>query len=341
MPSPSEILSDPQWLAHRYDEARDGFRFIQLTREAHRGATFITDDYVEGSERFEFVSRSDVEQASVPEAPTDYVFHSAYCCSTMVARAFDIEGAAMGLKEPQLLNDILGWRRRGATPDQLRPVLATSLALLARPFRAGEKVVIKPSNIVSPLAEAILEARPEAKALFLYAPIESYLQSITKKGLWGRRWVREVLIGTIDDGYLVGGFEDQNLLGLTDLQVAALGWLSQHALFSRLIDRFGGDRIRALDSATLLDDQAASMKALFEHFGLDLGTEQFDEVMGGPAFTTHSKDASTRFDAKDRAVEQAEEAAVHGEEIGMVAQWAEAVAQSQGLHLELKSGLIR
>ena len=319
----------------------DGYRFVRVTREAHRAATFLTGEFIEGTDQFVYLPRKEIEAARWTKAQTDFVFHSAYCCSTMVARAFDFEGRAMGLKEPQVLNDLLGWRRRGAGTDQLAPVLATSLDLLARPFGSDEEIMVKPSNIVSPLAEAILDTRPEARALFLHAPIESYLQSIAKKGLWGRRWVREVLIGTIEDGYLIGGFEDQNLLSLTDMQVAALGWLSQHALFSRLVEKYGPDRIRTLDSATLLADQSLSMESLFRHFQLELDEAEFAAVMSGPAFTTHSKDASARFDASDRAAEQADMAAVHGEEIGMVSQWAQAVAQSQGIALETKNGLIR
>ena len=35
-----------------------------------------------------------------------FIFHSAFCCSTLLARAFDIEGQSIGLKEPTILT----WR---------------------------------------------------------------------------------------------------------------------------------------------------------------------------------------------------------------------------------------
>lgn len=340
MPQAADILADPNWLAHRYDEANDGFRFVRLDRDGHGAATFITDEYLSDTDQFQFVDRSAAEEAQIGAGPRHFVFHSAYCCSTMVARAFEIAGLSHGLKEPQVLNDILGWRRRGASDAEIKTVLKLSTDLLARPFGAGEATIVKPSNIVSPLAENLLELNPDAKALFLHAPIDGYLRSIAKKGLWGRRWVREVLLGTINDGYLIGGFVGQELLELTDLQVAALGWLSQHSLFNRLMDQFGAERIRTLNSEDLLSDPEAAMRKLFNLFGIALIPDALRQIIDGPAFNTHSKDAAMEFDAGARAIEQAKLAESYGEEIDMVANWAAAVAQSQGFDLRLRSNLL-
>jgi hypothetical protein len=328
------ILNDAENWPHRFYETSRQIGFIQVPRDLHRQCTFITDEYLPAALPAQAVlhDAGRAGEASDP-ATAHFVFHSAYCCSTMVARALDIPGVAMGLKEPQVLNDVLGWRRRGASEEEVRAALDTALRLLARPFGAGEVNVIKPSNIFNPLAEHALSLVPGSKAVLLYAPIESYLQSIAKKGLWGRRWVRQVLIGTIGDGMLLSGFEDQNLLELTDLQVAALGWLSQHALFRRLSQQLGADRIMLQDSASLLADSGSTMQRIYDHFGLQPDERQFGAVMTGPAFTTHSKDASKAFGAEDRAAEQADMAKLHGEEIALVAQWTEAVAQSQGLTL--------
>lgn len=339
--SEQSLLDQASNWPHRFDEAAARIRFIPVPRELHAKCTFITDEHLPDGLPVSSLALSEIEGAvTSPGAPRHFVFHSAYCCSTMVARAFDMPGRAMGLKEPQILNDLLGWRRRGADDSQVRAVLRTSLHLLSRPLGDGEASVIKPSNIANPLAKAMLELSPDAKALLLYAPIESYLQSIVKKGMWGRRWVREVLVATMADGSLINGFEDQNLLELTDLQVAAVGWLSQHALFMRLVQEFGSERIRTLDSATLLADQRSSMSALTQHFGLELSPDELEALMSGPAFTTHSKQSTERFDAGDRAKEQADMATIHAEEIGMVAAWTQAVAQSQGIELNLTARLI-
>ncbi|WP_432200995.1 hypothetical protein ACRAQ7_01755 [Erythrobacter sp. W53] len=335
------MLEDAANWPHRFDLSTKSLNFIHVPRRLHADCTFITDEHLPSNLPVTNCAMDAIEQR-LPEqpAPVHFVFHSAYCCSTMIARALDLPGIAMGLKEPQILNDLLGASRRGLNGDEFRKALDVSLTLLGRTFQNGETNVVKPSNIANPLAELILELRPDTRALLLYAPIDSYLKSIAKKGMWGRRWVRQVIISTIEDGMLIGGFEGQNLLELTDLQVAAIGWLSQHALFTRLQSRFGESRIRTLDSVSLLADQSGVMRQLVTHFQLRVPNEQFIQMMNGPAFTTHSKDSSVEFDSGKRDQEQADMAEIHGEEIDMVAQWTQAVAQSQGLSLSLPGALL-
>ena len=118
-----------------------------------------------------------------------YIFHSAFAASTLLARALDVPGIAMGLKEPQILNELAeAARARALSGDPLRTVVQ----LLARPFAPGEKVVIKPSNVVNLLAPSLLELDPGSNAIFLFAPLPRFLRSIADKGLWGRRWVRRL-----------------------------------------------------------------------------------------------------------------------------------------------------
>ncbi|WP_417819103.1 hypothetical protein, partial [Tritonibacter scottomollicae] len=312
-------------------------------RDVHRNCTFITDEHLPDVDNYELISRADLAQVSLQTAPVHFIFHSAYCCSTMMARAFDIPGVSMGLKEPVILNDMIGWRRRGADSQKLAAVLAKSLDLLARPIGDDRAVIIKPSNICTPLAIPVLKLRPESRALLLYAPLESYLQSIAKKEMWGRIWVRDVLIGTLKDGYAVGGFSQEELLKLTDLQVAAIGWLSQHAAFGKIAETIGADRVKTLDSDSFLANQATTIRSLNQFFDLGMSHEKIEQTLAGPAFNSHSKlDQDKRgatFDAKTRQMEQSQMAALHGAEIDMVAQWTKAVADSQHINLHLNCGL--
>ena len=171
-PDLSSVIGDGRWLAHRYDEAADAIQFRRLARDDHRRATFLTDAEI-GDAPLTVAPRSEcLAQVAAIAPPTPrFIFHSAYCCSTMLARAFDLPGAAMGLKEPQILNDAIGLRLRDGDPRQVAAALDAGLHLLARPLGAGEVNVIKPSNIVNPLIPAILALRPDARALLLHAPL--------------------------------------------------------------------------------------------------------------------------------------------------------------------------
>ena len=329
------LAADAEWLAHRYDPVGDAIHFVRVTRAEHRAATFLTDEYL-GQRTPLPVARAATR--GTPPAPLHFVFHSAFCCSTLVARAFDLPGRAMGLKEPTILNDLVGWRQRGAEPRLLAEVLDGVLALLARPFEPGEVIAVKPSNVVNTLAPAIMAMRPEAQALLLHAPLRTYLGSIARKGMDGRLWVRDLLVKQARDGAVRFNFGAEDLLALTDLQAAAIGWLNQQALFAELAARWG-DRIRTIDSERLLTHPRAAMGSLFAHFRVPLGPEALEEVVRGPAFTRHSKRADDAFDPDARAAEQQRDR-LFADEVDKVAIWAAAVAARFGVPMQLPLPLV-
>lgn len=330
----SQIVQDPLWLPHRYDPGQDALHFRLVSRDQHRTAIFLTDEYLGPVEPI-VLRRGDVMAAMAGTAPLHFVFHSAFCCSTVLARAFDAPGVAMGLKEPVLLNDLVGWQHRGGTAAQIAPVLNSALDLLARPFGAGEAVIIKPSNVTNGLAPGMMSMRPDARGLLLHCPLRVYLASIVKKGMTGRLWVRDLLVKQLREGLHNFGFSGEDYLGQTDLQVAAMGWLAQHALFATMIRHFPG-RLRSIDSEALMADPLAAMTALAALYGVKIDAAA---VVAGPAFTTHSKFGND-FNRSDRAAEVRNATDGHADEIEKVAIWTEAVAQAADVPMVLPAALL-
>lgn len=335
----ARIVRDPEWLAHRYDPDSDTVHFIRATRATHASVTFITDEYLSPQEEVVVVGRTTALAAGAAVAPLHFLFHSAFCCSTLLARAVDLPGISMGLKEPVIINDIVGWRfRRPVEGQQVARTLDGALSLLARPFSAGEAVVLKLSNVTNGLADAMLALRPESTALLLYAPLPVYLRSIARKGIDGRLWVRDLLAKLLREGLIDLGLEGEDYLRLTDLQAAAVGWLAQHALFGRLAAKYG-TRIRTLDSETLMAHPVECLVALASHYGLAINSEMACAIVAGPAFTSHSKDRRI-FDATARTAEYRSAADAHDDEIAKVGAWAAAVATTAGVPFALPAALI-
>ena len=325
-------LNDPEWLAHRFVESDDAFRFMRVPRADHAAVPFLTDDYLGQRD-----SAPDVPAAQclgLPgDAPLHFVFHSAFCSSTMFVRAFDKPGLAMGLSEPLVLNDLVGFRRRGAEPRAVARAADAATRLLGRPFDAGEAVIVKPSNLVNPLALLLMMLRPQARALFLYAPLETFLISVANKGMHCRLWVRELLGAFMRDGALDLNFTPEDYFRQTDLQVAAMGWLAQHKLFVQLAARLGQDRLRFLDSTSIHADPITTLCAAAAHYGLAMSAEDAREIAAGPVFARHSKSLAP-YTAEDRANDYAKVRAAHDDEIGKVVIWARTVAESFGISLE-------
>ena len=331
----NEIWNDGAWLAHRYDPSADAFHLRPVSRSAHNAATFLTDEYL-GLEPSPIVlSRREAKARSAENASLHFILHSAFCASTMFANGFDLPGLSMGLKEPVLLNDIVGFRRRGAPPVAVAERLGDALDMLARPFGDDLAVVVKPSNIFNALAPASLAMRPTSKAILLHAPLSVFLLSVARKGLWCRLWCRELLEGQIADGIVDLGFEPSDFFRQTDLQVAAVGWLAQQKLFQDIIRKFGPERIATLDSERLTANPGKALCAAASHFGFGDHAAAND---AHPAFGTHSKFGGS-FRTEDRRAEYALAQTAHGDEIEKVLIWAEAVAQSANISLTLEHPL--
>lgn len=329
------MLTEGSWLAHRYDTELDSYQMRYLTRDAHDAATFITDEYLGTAQDIVAIGRKEAMATVRRDNDLHFIIHSAFCASTMLARGFNLPGISMGLKEPVLLNDIVGWRRRGAERAQIAERLDHGLHMLARPFGRDKAIIVKPSNVFNALVPAALAMRPQSNAILLYAPLPVFLVSVARKGLWCRLWCRELLEGLITDGIVDLGFETRDYFRQSDLQVAAVGWLAQQHLFRRIANQFGSGRIATLDSETLTANPAATLGAAGRHFGIDIAPSLLD---GHPAFATHSKFGGS-FNTESRLAEHESAQQAYGDEIDKVLIWAEAVAKTAGIELKLPFGL--
>lgn len=332
------LIARPDWFAHRFDPERDLFHLIPATRAELSGATFLTDDNLPGAADAVAADRMATLAAVTRHPPVHFLFHSAFCCSTLLARALDIGGVALALKEPVILNDLIGWRDRGGPPARVAEALDHALRLLGQPAENGEAVLVKPSNLVNPLAPAALALRPETRAILLHAPLRTFIASVASKGLEGRHWVRDLWAKLLRGGADPFGFDGEALFRHTDLQVAALGWLAQHRDFAALADRFG-DRVATLSSAALLADPERALIAAARHYGLTLDDAAVVAIAQGPIFTRHAKTGET-FNAIAREAVHRAAAKAHREEIDKVEQWARAVAGASGAALDLSRPLL-
>lgn len=331
----SQILADAAWLAHRYDPDHDAFHYRHVTRARHATVPFATDDCLGVEPAPVIIARKDAAQIGTSSTPLHFVFHSGYCASTMLVRALDVAGSAMGLSEPVVLNDMVGWRRRGADARLHGAVMKDALAQLARPFAPGEAVVVKPSNIFSGLAAGAMALRPDARALLLHAPLPEFLLSVARKGMWCRLWARELLDGLLQDGLVDLGFDPHDYFRQSDLQVAAVGWLAQQALFARIARQAGPTRVASLDSETLTRAPAATVAKVARHFGLPGNADAYGDH---PAILRNSK-SGEQFSPGERQGDQDRARDAYGEEIDMVVTWARAVADNAGVAMSLPNPL--
>ena len=329
--SPSAWLSyinDPVWTPYAYDALTDALTFAHLPREAQRRAVFLDPRFLARAEKSPAIPVAELPERDVRAAagPLHFIFHTAFCCSTLLARALDIPGVSYGLKEPSVLvglsHDFATGRRRPGTPAALQ----LTLDLLSRPHVPGEVQIVKPSVVVNHAIAALFHMRPDAKALVLYSDLDAFLRAIARRNLDGRAYGRLMYKNFSSAIPLDTGYTAEDIFLQTDLQIAAQAWLMQMSFIDSVVRRFGPARVRTLHADSLLAEPAVAISKLGRFFDLAISESDAAAIVAGPVFREHAKHPATAFDAGTHQEQLKQVGVIHFEELNAVRAWAAALA---------------
>ncbi|MEM9496258.1 MAG: hypothetical protein AAGA09_09665 [Pseudomonadota bacterium] len=330
-PSIEDLVRDPAWLPDRLDMTKGVIQFARLDRNALVREAFLDERKTASGMATAPIDAITplLEKSGGGARPSPvFLFHSAFCCSTLMARALDTPATTLSLKEPQITMDLANTYRMAATPndvariDRVRDIV---FALLARPHEATERVLIKPTNTANNLAPVV--ARSSARILFLYGDLEGFLISVLKKGEPCKAFVRKQYTIFVLDKEGVAAIPERQALALTDLQIAALVWRHQMELFARLLAS-AGDAAKSLDFRVLLDRPGEMLAAASKHLQLEHSEAQIAAAVAGPVFSTNAKFDDQSYDAGARARDEQDLIARHREELTMIGAWANSVQLS-------------
>ncbi|HEY1879701.1 MAG TPA: hypothetical protein VGG68_07205 [Caulobacteraceae bacterium] len=322
----AELVRDFRFLPEGIDSAQKSISFIRTTRAELAEQAFLDPRWRPASgERSQAPIATVIDAtASQPGRPRlNFIWHTSFCCSTLLARAIDRPGCNLSLREPQILVAVAdAVRARAVTDGRLPEVLpAAVLRLLARPAEPGSQITVKPSNFANILVREAARST-DGNALFLYSSLPSFLTSIAKGGVRLRKFARR-LFGTLvgDLGQRLP-WSSTELMHMTDLEIAALVWHMQIAEFQRGWAAYGGGRTASLDCEAFLAAPTATLAAIDAFFGLDLGGDHIREVGGGPLFRQDSKNPARDFSAEDRAREARAVSEQLGADLDQIVSWS-------------------
>ena len=317
MTDASTIAADPHWLPHTLDLPRERMLFVRIGREVLGAAGFLADMKAEGETAW--LSLDAVRSMQPEPGALHFIFHTAFCRSTLLARALNVEGVSVGMAEPGILAQLAG---AGETArDLVKPVCD----LLARPWGRGEAVFVKPTNHANMLIPALLAARPEATAVLMTNPLATFLRSVDRRALLGRRWGRQLYLEVMGYAGMDLGMDAREQFSMTDLQAAGLAWFLSQRLYSGLLAGPEGGRMRVLDGDRFDDARADTIKAVLDLAGLDHDPKAVGAVVDGPVFRKHAK-LGGQFDGDAPAASPS-----FRQEIEQVEQWIGMIADKAGI----------
>tara|TARA_R110002072_G_scaffold3901_17_gene27989 strand:+ start:794 stop:1819 length:1026 start_codon:yes stop_codon:yes gene_type:complete len=318
---PPQIAADPLWFPDAHDANSHTLRLSRISRKALAEEAFLDDRWDRAGAAQAAHPVSDFAGLAAPKRAPRFIWHTAFCGSTLLARCLDKPGTNLSLREPAVLMSLANMKRtqgREALQRELGPVLA----LLARPFVRREHVTIKPTNTVNNLIADVAALLPDARHLLLYSDLRAFLLSIAKKGEPGRAFARQLFTIFAMDGHPIAQTQPRELLKLSDLQIAALVWHMQIASFLDAARSGGPEHFASLDGDRFLHAPEPALIAVDNFLDLGLGAEQAHLMASGPMFERDSKDPSQTYSAERRAEEAERTAASIGPALDAIIEWS-------------------
>jgi hypothetical protein len=310
-PSARSVVDDAAWFPVDLDRPRSELLFARVDENILRRQSFLT------SENWNIDSlpfcRLDVQavleeterraEASMP-VPLNFIWHTGYCCSTLISRALDLPGRSLSLREPHVTTRMVDMKRDGtlqlnAMSDRLPAMM---FRLLARPLRQGMQMTLKPSNSTNFLMPEAAKAT-SGRHLFLFSDCRSFLTALVRRGQQGMKYGRTLFLGIAGDGNEQNQWPMQDLFAMTDLQIAAVAWHMEIAQFNRAWPLLG-DRAMSLDCDAFLQTPAPTLARLTQFLDLGFGEGDVIEVVNGPLLRSNAKNPDAAYSIEQRRLDQ-------------------------------------
>jgi hypothetical protein len=260
-----------------------------------------------------------LRKAEFRHVPVHFIFHSAFCRSTLFVRALGALTGTSGQSEPKILNTLAS-----ATQDaRIKSLMPIIIRLLGRPSDGETSVVVKPSNVANALIPALMACNDKSAGIIIYGNLQAFLRSVAKKGLHGRIWARRLMAHNSRQIPLNLGLDANAQFELSDMQSAAIAWLLHQWHFRQVISQFPG-RLFSLESDQFIEQKFTALEAGATKFGSAPSKDELTTVAEGSLFSTHAKlggdFSSTIADQESKAT-----SAILDEEIEQITYWIKVI----------------
>src|ERR1700733_14392828 len=291
----TDLFDSPSWFPEGFDQNRNEFRFVAADRSDLSSQSFLDWRWNRSGAKRQTAGATAMIARLSPQNPRpSIIWHTGFCCSTLLAKALDFPGRNLSLCEPSVLVDVADGKRSGtAIPSK------QMFELLAGAGETSEIVTVKPSPSTNCLLRDAVDTTA-GQMLLLYSDCRSFVVSIAKMGEEGRKYVRRLYLALINDGHVQAKWPPANVFALSDLELASVVWHMQIAEFRR---HSLGHRAASLNCEVLLSNSREILGRLAEFFSLRFGYDHVATVADGPLFQRNAKSGVEGFSTRQRREE--------------------------------------
>ena len=262
--SPESDIDNARWFAVDLHVPRREFGFLQLSESVLEQSPFLDTRIDAPWQHARFLSAARLPATKPADATLGFLFHTSFCCSTLLANVLHLPPHTVALREPLVLRRLADARWQRYPADGLLP---QALALLARPWHGDGKVLVKPTHAALSLACEMADAMPAARGIVLTSGLEDFLLSNIKKSPETQAKVPELVERAMAASSFATRLPAEAYTPPDFLSGVALQWAVQQELLGDLLAGSRGRRFRVLFDHQLLADVALAASACLDWLG--------------------------------------------------------------------------
>ncbi len=227
-PSLDEVIEQPDWICFGLDRDRLLLHFARMDEAAIEAMVFLGQLNLHSFASIDFPVEEVLERlpAATHAEGSRFILHTAFCCSTLLARCVDYPGKARTLRELPVLSGLAPLRLKLLTegkPELWNSIVLAIDRLASRPFALGSVTLNKPSNVFLPAARDFLGRNSESRALVIHSDLPGFLVSCAKKQSAGVDPWLAMLVALDPDGSYAAG-HSLDVARLAPMEIACVVW---------------------------------------------------------------------------------------------------------------------
>ncbi len=263
-----EIKHVPDWFPVTLNLFKNYVQFVKMSPFWYQQSIFLDADRILGTCAMEAdLKWLTDETKGIAWQATPFIFHTAFCGSTLMSKALANIYDSLPLREPEALGSLQSYWQSNIAIKEKKAWFDRVMGLLARRYEPEQIVVVKANDYVNALIKPLLEWHPDISILFMYTPLSEFLAGCLKDET-RRQWIRERYHFIYDTAAQQLNLPDDLVIEHEAYgKMAAIYWCCNIVLYLQARQRLP-QQLRSLDFNRMLAHPIDSVQACAQWFGL-------------------------------------------------------------------------
>ena len=298
------IDSSPDLFPARINFADNKAWFVKMSPRWYRESVFLDPMRIKGT----YVVETPLAWLQsvcdrINRQPMAFIFHTAFCGSTLMAQALEAMFRCLPLREPEVLGNVQYYLQMpGVAAEQKQAWFDRVLRLLSRRYEAQQGVVVKANDFANPVMGELLRWDHDVPLLFMYTPLDQFVAGCLKAES-RREWIH-------------GRYQSikTNVPALLNMpealepettaygEMAAIYWSYNIALLLQAREH-DATHLRTLDFNRMLEQPLAAVQACGQLLGLQPLAGVDTQVEIDKLFGVYSKNSKFNYSPQQRSAD--------------------------------------